>query len=76
MNKQRRKDVDVIIGQIDDLKMDIDDVISDEQDTYFNLPDSLQASEKGDKYEEAIALMESSKKNLDIARGFLIKAKS
>lgn len=76
MNKQRRKDVDAVIDRIDDLKTDIDDVINDEQDTYFNLPDSLQASEKGNKYETAIALMESSKKSLDTAREFLIKAKS
>lgn len=76
MNKQRRKDVDAVIDRIDDLKTDIDDVINDEQDTYFNLPDSLQASEKGDKYETVIALMESSKKSLDTARELLIKAKS
>lgn len=67
MNKNRRNRIVEIIDQINDVKNDIDDIISEERDAYDNLPDGLQTGVKGDKIESAVAAMESSNESLDKA---------
>jgi len=54
MNKERRNRIKEIIKMIDDVKnhMDnisslIDDVMSDEQEAFDNMPEGLQYSERG-----------------------------
>ena len=56
-----------IIDQINDVKNDIEDIISEERDAYDSLPESFQSGVKGDKIESAIAAMESSNESLDKA---------
>ena len=67
MNKNRRSRIVEIIDQINDVKNDIEDIISEERDAYDSLPESFQSGVKGDKTERAIAAMDSSNESLDKA---------
>lgn len=67
MNKNRRNRIVEIIDQINDVKNDIEDIISEERDAYDSLPESFQAGVKGDKIESAIAAMDASNESLDKA---------
>ena len=44
MNKERRKTIKQAITKIEDL---VQDILSDEQEAYDNMPESLQESENG-----------------------------
>lgn len=62
MNKQRRAALDALIGQIQDLKdqlegIDISEIQSEEQDYRDSMPENLQYSEKASAAEEAISNM-------------------
>lgn len=67
MNKNRRNRIVEIIDQINDVKNDIEDIISEERDAYDSLPESFQAGVKGDKIESAIVAMDASNESLDKA---------
>ena len=49
MNQARRKALSKIIETLTDLRMELGDLYDEEQTAYDNLPDSLQASEAGQK---------------------------
>lgn len=75
MNKSRRSRIDEIIRKLGDLCSDID-LIRDEEDTaYYNLPDSLQESERGETMSEAIDNLESAISSLEEATEYLNDAK-
>lgn len=66
MNDKRRKLLKIIsnkinkhIEQINLLREDLDYVLSDEQDAFDNLPESLQNGERGNDMQECIDKMES-----------------
>lgn len=66
MNKSRRqkieciiRDIDTVLGMIDNIRYDIDEIRSDEQEALWNLPESIQNSEKGDVMQNAIDNLES-----------------
>lgn len=66
MNRERRKNIDIlqgkiqsVLGYIDEIKCDIESLIYDEEEAYYNLPDSLRDSEKGDIMQEAIDNLKS-----------------
>ena len=67
MNKNRRNRIVEIIDQINDVKNDIEDIISEERDAYDSLPESFQTGAKGDKIESAIAALDASNEGLDKA---------
>jgi hypothetical protein len=67
MNKNRRNRIVEIIDQINDVKNDIEDIISEERDAYDSLPESFQTGAKGDKIESAIAALDASNESLDKA---------
>jgi len=48
MNNERRKEIDRIISELQGLLSNIDDVLSEEQDAYDNMPEGLQQSERGE----------------------------
>jgi hypothetical protein len=58
MNKDRRNRIANIIS-------DLDDILSEEQDAYDNLPESFQQSERGEKMQEAIDYLEEAKSSLE-----------
>ena len=55
------------LKNLNDVKNDIEDIISEERDAYDSLPESFQAGVKGDKIESAIAAMDASNESLDKA---------
>lgn len=75
MNKNRRGRLNEIIDQIDTLKNDLEDILSEERDGYEKLSENFQLSEKGEKMEAAINNMESASSNLDKAISEIKKAK-
>lgn len=54
MNKARRISIMKTINSLQILKSDVENIQSEEQDAYDNLPESLQDSERGDRMQEAI----------------------
>ena len=58
MNKARRKALEKISDKLMELQVDLQSVHDEEEEAYYNMPDSLQESERGDAMEEAISTME------------------
>ena len=54
MNNQRRDAINKLIGQIDDLKSQLETLKDEEEEAYDNMPDGLKNSGKGDAAQEAI----------------------
>lgn len=60
MNKKRLLKIKGIINKIDEINDEIEDVLSDEEDAFDNMPEGLQYSLNGERSEAAIdALSES-----------------
>lgn len=59
MNKQRRKEISGIIEEIEGIQSMLDALMKDEQDALDNLPESIQESERGERMEEIIDLIQS-----------------
>ena len=47
MNKERRSVLRNISERLGSIRDEIETVMDDEQDAYYNLPDSIQASDRG-----------------------------
>lgn len=54
MNKERREELWDVYGYLDDAMGRVIDIRSDEQDSFDNLPDGLQASRTGESIQKAI----------------------
>lgn len=52
MNKRDRKKLDRIFERLVDIATDVDDLGTAEQDKFDNLTEGLQASARGEKFEE------------------------
>ena len=60
MNKQQRARLGKIVEQLYDLQSQIEEVKDEEESKYDNLPESLQDSDKGESFLEAIDSLEDS----------------
>ncbi len=58
MNKARRKELAKAVELIERAREIIEVVKDEEQDAFDNLPESLQASERGERMEEFISALE------------------
>lgn len=67
MNNCRRKNIANIIQQLEELKEQITNVISEEQDYYDNIPENLQMSEKAENSQTAISELENAECSIDDA---------
>ncbi|MCB5503397.1 hypothetical protein LIP66_01905 [Coprococcus eutactus] len=72
MNKQRREKIRQLKTQIDLIKTDLkkvsselSSILSEEQDTFDNMPEGLQSSYRGMCSEDAIDNMEGANEKLD-----------
>ena len=54
MNNERRKRIQVCINALDDIQSKINNILSDEEDAFDNLPEGLQSSARGESMESAI----------------------
>lgn len=71
MNNNRRKAIQGIRASIIDLQMELEELQSEEQEAYDNLPESLQDSEKGQVMYEALDNIESGISSLNEAVEYL-----
>lgn len=71
MNKQRRSQITKIIERLEAINEDIDNILCEEQESYDNLPESLQESSRGEAMTEAIEALESSYSSVEEAIDYL-----
>lgn len=67
MNKARRKFIQQIMDTLTDIKENIDLIREEEQESYDNLPESLQESERGEAVSSAIYNLEDAMEDIDLA---------
>ena len=65
MNKQRRKVINELIEQAQELSSKIEEVLNEEQDYFDYMPENLQNSERGQNAEEAICNLEEAQGNIE-----------
>ena len=65
MNKERRKQIEAIQRQLETLKDELDTLANEEQDSYDNLPEGLQMSERGEASQRAAEELSNAVSNLD-----------
>lgn len=71
MNDERRKKIERAKSHITDAVNLIEEVKSDEQDAFDNMPEGFQQGDKGQAMEEGISALESAVDNLNSAEGDL-----
>lgn len=54
MNNERRKRIRDIINRLEEIKSSLEDVLSDEEWAFDNMPENLQGSTRGETMEETI----------------------
>lgn len=59
MNKQRRAEITKCVEELEDIKARLDSARDEEEDSLFNLPESIQCSEKGDTMQENVDDLDS-----------------
>lgn len=59
MNQARRKEIARVQGVLAQLLTEVENLQSDEQEAFDNLPESLQYGERGEKMEDAIDDLQS-----------------
>lgn len=64
MNNARRKEIQKITQQLEELKSSIESLQEEEQDAYDNLPESIQDGARGEKMQEAINNLEYAVDNI------------
>lgn len=57
MNKERRQELGDVIDYLDDAIDRLEEIISDEEDSFDNLPEGLQCSRTGYSMQDAIDTM-------------------
>ena len=70
MNKQRRKGIDQIINMLENIDLEeikdsIQDIIDEEQQTFDDMPENLQQSERAEAMEDAINSLEEAREDCD-----------
>ena len=65
MNKSRRKQIESVIGKLEEIKSEIDMIREEEQDCLWNMPENLQGSERYERAEEAVSDMDSAMDDLE-----------
>ncbi len=63
MNNTQRKKIEIIVGKLEEIREELDNLQSEEQDKADNLPDG----ERKEKIEEMAGYLESASGNVDYA---------
>lgn len=58
MNNPRRKKLNKLMEQIEDLKMALEEILEEEQEAFDNIPENLEGTERYEKAEEAVYALE------------------
>lgn len=67
MNKTRRNAIDKVIVQLGELRDIVDDLYTQEEEAFFNLPEGIQASQRGAAMEESYANLQDAVDSIDSA---------
>lgn len=65
MNKQRRKALEEIIGELENQKSAIEAILDEEQEAYDNIPESLQDTDRANQIYENIDALQDAIDNLE-----------
>ena len=65
MNKQRRNSIQKALDQLADIRSSVEEINTEEQDAFDNLPESFQDAERGEIIQEAIDFLETATGDLD-----------
>lgn len=65
MNKERRNKISLVISNLETNKEDLENVRDSEQESFDNMPESLQESERGQEMETNIEIFEDVINSLD-----------
>lgn len=65
MNKDRRKEIEDAIADVDTAISKIENACDGEQDYFDNMPEGIQVGTKGERAEEVIDLLTSAKDELN-----------
>ena len=65
MNKDRRKSISDNINLLENIKSKLEDILSDEEMYFDNMPENLQGSIRGEVSENAIDALNEAIENLD-----------
>lgn len=68
MNKQRRKNLLDVAEHLQDALDRLSEIRDEEQDTFDNMPESLQYSSRGDAMQEAIDIMDEWESTIDVLK--------
>lgn len=67
MNAKRRNAITSLIERLQVLHDEVEQIAQDEQETFDNMPESLQQSERGQTSENAASALDDAVSNLDAA---------
>lgn len=65
MNKQRRKAINCCTKALEDVKNRIEEILSEEENFFDNMPENLQGSIRGEESQEAIDVLNEVKDGLE-----------
>lgn len=74
MNAQRRRLINDMIEELDDLKMRIEAIQEEEEAAFENMPESLQYSERGEHIQEIAQTIESAVDSINEGIDYLLTA--
>ena len=71
MNKIRRKALNSIIEQLQEIQSNIEEIMDEEMEYKDNMPENLQTSERYEKSEEACSAMQDAIAEIDVVIDYL-----
>jgi len=76
MNAQRRKEIEAVLNELADLRSRVESLHGEEQDAFDNMPEGLQASERGQASESAASALDDALSAFDDIESSLNEAKA
>ena len=74
MNKARRTRIDELSVKLEDIKAEIEMLHDEEQESFDNLPEGIQESERGELMESAVASLAEASSAIEEAMNALMAA--
>lgn len=65
MNKYRRNELSKLINNLEDIKAKIEELHSEEQECFDNMPENLQNSEKGENMQSVLYSFDEAESSID-----------
>ena len=74
MNDERRKVIRELVGKLEDLEAQIEDIVQEETNYLDSMPEAFQDSEKGENTQETIATLENAQNTVPEVISYLEEA--